>query len=40
MLGVEDGDKQFEMALNLIKEGSNVREAEEKAKQKKKTKKY
>ncbi|MCI8620477.1 MAG: ParB/RepB/Spo0J family partition protein [Clostridia bacterium] len=39
LLAVEDGNKQFEMALNLIKEGSNVREAEEKAKQKKKTKK-
>lgn len=39
LLAIEDGDKQLEMALRLIEQGANVREAEEKAKQKKKAKK-
>ena len=39
LLSIEDGDKQLEMALGLIEEGANVREAEEKTKQKRKTKK-
>ncbi len=37
LLAIEDGDKQLEIALKLIEEGSNVREAEEKTKQKKKS---
>lgn len=39
LLRIEDGDKQLEAAINLIKEGANVREAEEKAKPKNKNKK-
>ncbi|MCI8291522.1 MAG: ParB/RepB/Spo0J family partition protein [Clostridia bacterium] len=39
LLRIEDGDKQLETALRLIEEGANVREAEEKAKQKKKNRK-
>ena len=36
LLSVEDGDKQYEIALRLIEEGANVREAEKKTKPKKK----
>lgn len=39
LLAIEDGDKQLEMALKLIEQGANVREAEEKTKNKKKMKK-
>ena len=39
LLRIEDGDKQLAAAINLIQEGLNVREAEEKAKPKSKTKK-
>lgn len=39
LLRIEDGDKQLETAIRIIEEGSNVREAEEKSKQKKKAKK-
>jgi len=41
LLSVEDGDKQLEVALKLIEEGANVREAEKKTQpKKKKTVKY
>lgn len=39
LLRIENGDKQLEAAINLIKEGANVREAEEQAKPKNKIKK-
>lgn len=39
LLSIEDGDKQLETAIRLIEEGANVREAEEKTKNKKKMKK-
>ena len=34
LLAIEEGDKQYDMALKLIEAGSNVREAEEKTKNK------
>ncbi len=37
LLAIENGDKQFEMALKIIEQGSNVRETEETTKQKKKS---
>ena len=39
LLAIEDGNKQLEMALKIIEQGSNVREAEETAKKKKKNQK-
>ena len=39
LLTIEDGNKQLEMALKIIEQGSNVREAEETAKKKKKNQK-
>ena len=39
LLAIDDGDKQFETALKLIEQGANVREAEEKAQNKKRMKK-
>ena len=37
LLAIENGDKQFEMALKIIEQGSNVRETEETTKKKKKS---
>ncbi len=39
LLGIEDGDKQYQMALKLLETGESVREIEKKVQQKKKTKK-
>lgn len=39
LLAIEEGDKQYEMALKLIEAGSNVREAEEKTKKRQAPKK-
>ncbi len=39
LLAIDDGDKQLEMALRIIERGSNVREAEQKTKVRKKMKK-
>ena len=38
LLGIEDNDKQYQMALKLLETGESVREIEKKVQQKKKTK--